>query len=132
MPVVAARVPAWALATLLALVVGGAVTVVLAAMVGSPDPSARPGLVPTVRTAVIAASVVAIAWLGRRSSTRAFAYLLYPVLAWGAVKLVIEDFSSSPPALLFVALALYGTALIFGPRVARPREASQPASPAAQ
>jgi hypothetical protein len=123
---VVARIPAWALATLLALVVGGVVTVVLAAVTGSPDPSARPGLVPTVRTAVIAASVVAIAWLGRRSSTRAFAYLLYPVLVWGAVKLVIEDFASSPPALLFVALGLYGAALILGPRLARPAASGAP------
>jgi hypothetical protein len=45
--------------------------------------------------------------------------LLYPLLAWGAVKLVVEDFSSSAPALLFVALALYGAALIVGPRMAR-------------
>jgi hypothetical protein len=114
------RIVAWALAALVALVAGGACTVVLAAVLGGPDPSARPGLVPTVRTAVIAAAVAAIAWLGRRPRTRAFAFLLYPILAWGAVKLVIEDFRLSPPALLFVALALYGAALILGPRLARP------------
>jgi hypothetical protein len=79
--------------------------------------SASAGLVATVRTGVLAIAVVGVAWLGRREATRAFGYLLYPVLAWGAVKLVIEDFAWSPPALLFVALALYGAALILGPRV---------------
>ena len=72
-----------------------------------------------MRNSRAALAVVAIAWLGRRDGTRAFGYLLYPLLAWGAVKLVIEDFSSSAPALLFVALALYGAALIVGPRMAR-------------
>ena len=53
--------------------------------------------------------------------TREFGWLLYPVLAWGVVKLLIEDFRVSPPALLFVAFALYGAALIIAPRVARRR-----------
>jgi len=115
----APRLLAWTLAALVAIVAGGICTVVLAAVTGHPDPLARAGLVPTVRTAVVAIAAVVIAWLGRRAATSAFAYLLYPVLAWGAVKLLIEDFASSPPALLFVALALYGTALILGPRLAR-------------
>jgi hypothetical protein len=41
------------------------------------------------------------------------------LLAWAALKLVVEDFPTSPPALLFVALAMYGGALIAGPRIAR-------------
>jgi hypothetical protein len=45
--------------------------------------------------------------------------LLYPVLAAGAVKLLFEDMRTSPPKLQFVAFALYGIALILGPRLAR-------------
>ena len=43
------------------------------------------------------------------------------MLAAGALKLVAEDFRVSPPSLLVVALALYGGALILGPRIARAR-----------
>jgi len=115
---ITARIPAWALAALAAVIVGGVCTAVAVRAFEGLPLAARPGLVATVRTGVISAAVVAIAWLGRRDSTRAFGYLLYPLLAWGAVKLVLEDFSSSAPALLFIALALYGTALIVGPRMA--------------
>jgi hypothetical protein len=115
---IAARIPAWALAALAAAIVGGVCTAVAVRAFEGLSLAARAGLVATVRTGVIAVAVVAIAWLGRRDSTRAFGYLLYPLLAWGAVKLVLEDFFASSPALLFVALALYGTALIVGPRMA--------------
>jgi hypothetical protein len=115
---ITARIPAWALAALAVVIAGGVCTAVAVRAFEGFQFAARPGLVATVRTGVIAVAVVAIAWLGRRDGTRAFGYLLYPLLAWGAVKLVVEDFSSSAPALLFVALALYGAALIVGPRMA--------------
>jgi hypothetical protein len=47
------------------------------------------------------------------------------VLVAGGLKLVIEDFRLSRPATLFIALALYGVALIAAPRLAR-RPAEQP------
>ena len=79
------------------------------------------GLVATLRTGVLAAAAIIVAWLGRRLGTREFGALLYPVLGWGALKLLIEDFRTSPPSLLFVAFALYGGALILGPRIAKIR-----------
>ena len=115
---IAARIPAWALAALATAIVAGVCTAVAVRALEGWQLAARPGLVAAVRTGVVAAAVVAIALLGGRDSTRAFGYLLYPLLAWGGVTLVLEGFSSSSPALLFVELALYGAALIVGPRMA--------------
>jgi hypothetical protein len=82
--------------------------------------------VATLRSGVLAGSAMLVAWLGRYARTRPFGALLYPVLAVGALKLLVEDMRTSPPKLLFVAFALYGVALILGPRIAR----TQPQSPA--
>jgi hypothetical protein len=78
------------------------------------------GVVATVRTGVLALAALVVAWLGSRIDTRACGLLLYPLLGWGALKLLIEDFRTSPPLLLVVAFALYGGALIIGPRIAHP------------
>ena len=102
------------------VVVGAAVCIVLARWLMSfagVAPSA--GGVATVRTGVIAVGALAVAWLGRAAATREFGALLYPLLGYGAVKLVIEDLRLSSPLLLVVAFALYGGALILGPRVAQ-------------
>jgi hypothetical protein len=79
------------------------------------------GVVATLRTGVLALAALAVAWLGSRIATRACGMLLYPLLGWGAVKLLVEDFRASPPLLLVVAFALYGGALIVGPRIGHPR-----------
>ncbi|HEX8029797.1 MAG TPA: hypothetical protein VF491_15095, partial [Vicinamibacterales bacterium] len=83
------------------------------------DAALEAPLLATTRTAIVAAVAVLVAWLGTRAPTREFRWLLYPTLGWGFLKLVIEDFRVSPPSLLFVALALYGGALIVAPRLAK-------------
>ena len=75
------------------------------------------GVVATIRTAAIAAVALA---LGRFASAARFhesLWLLYPVLAAGGLKLLVEDFPRSKPATLFLALAMYGGALIVAPRL---------------
>lgn len=79
------------------------------------------GTIATLRTGALAGAAMTVAWLGRHVATREFGALLYPLLGWGAVKLLVEDFRTSPPLLLFVAFALYGGALIAGPQMARYR-----------
>lgn len=112
----------WTLACLVAAGVAGVVVVVARSTLppewGAPLLAA---MVATVRTAVLAVAAIVVAWLGRKVVTHEFGILLYPVLAWGALKLLLEDFRTSPPSLLVVALALYGGALILGPRIARTR-----------
>ena len=110
----------WVLACLIAASVAGVSVVVTRSLLppewGAPLLAA---LVATVRTGVLAAAAIVVAWLGHRALTHEFGALLYPVLAWGALKLLLEDFRTSPPSLLFVAFALYGGALILGPRIAK-------------
>jgi hypothetical protein len=90
------------------------------------------GAIATLRTGVLAGAALTVAWLGRNVATREFGALLYPLLGWGAVKLLVEDFRTSPPLLLFVAFALYGGALIAGPQMARYRRRAHHATPGAR
>jgi hypothetical protein len=80
-----------------------------------------PGVLATARTIVIAAAAMGLAWAGRTLAFRESRWLVLPLLAAGALKLVAEDFPHSRPSTLFVALAAYGTALILTPRLTRRR-----------
>jgi hypothetical protein len=95
------------------------ITAIRALVLAAADVTLQTAIMATVRTGVLAIAAVVIAWLGRRTTTREFGLFVYPVLAWGVLKLVIEDFRVSPPSLLVVAFALYGGALIIAPRIAR-------------
>lgn len=105
----------------LVLLLGG----VLAATVGwilpavsSADPPS-PGLVATVRTALLVAGILALAWADRLWSFVEGAWLVYPLLVMTGLKFLLEDFRAGQPATLFVGFALYGLALIAGPRLRR-------------
>jgi hypothetical protein len=108
------------LAPAIALGVAG-VSLVTARSLLLPDVAAPAdaGVVATLRTGVLALSALAVAWLGRHVSTQEFGVLMYPVLAWGALKLFVEDLRTSPPLLLVIAFALYGGALVVAPRIGR-------------
>jgi hypothetical protein len=107
------RLPRTAIGLVLAFAAGAW----LAALVvsGAMDP----GMVATVRTSALAVTALALAWLGRDTRLREATWLVYPTLAAGAVKLLAEDFPHSTAATLFVALAMYGGALIAAPRLMR-------------
>jgi hypothetical protein len=74
------------------------------------------------RTAVLAVLAVALAWAGRRWLLQELTWLVYPLLVGGGLKLLWEDFPNGEPVTMFLALALYGGALIVTPRLMR-REA---------
>jgi len=78
-----------------------------------------PGVAAAIRTGTLAATALALAWIGRTTRLVEAAWLVYPTLAVGAVKLLMEDFPASNAATLFVALASYGGALIVAPRIVR-------------
>jgi hypothetical protein len=78
-----------------------------------------PGAIATVRTAALVAAIVAAAAIGRYPSFVEAGWLVYPLLVAGAVKLVADDLRHSRPATLFVALGVYGAALIAAPRIAQ-------------
>jgi len=83
---------------------------------GAPD---RLGALATLRTALLAAAVLGLAWAGSTASFVEGAWLVYPLLVAIGVKFVLEDLRTSRPATLFLAFALYGVALIVGPRLRR-------------
>ena len=108
-----ARLPRAAIALLLAMA-GGAW---LAALVLSDRTAA--GEAATVRTIALAVTALGLAWIGRTPRLREASWLVYPTLALGGVKLLAEDFPNSTAATLFIALAMYGAALIAAPRLIR-------------
>lgn len=118
--VVSARVVRTMLMVLLVVTIAGVgVMAVRDALRPLVDASLHSALIATTRTAIFAAGAIVVAWLGLRRPTRDFGWLVYPLLGWGLLKLLFEDFRVSPPSLLFVAFALYGVALIVAPRVAK-------------
>ena len=118
----AARVPRLLITIVLVWSAGGwLVALVSAALPHGAAPAIDAGVLATVRTSVLAAAALALAWAGRHDRFREAGWLLYPLLAAGGLKLLVEDLPRSRPATLFIALALYGGALILAPRLGRPR-----------
>lgn len=90
------------------------------AIAGGPGPAADAGRVAVVRTAVLVAGALVVAWAGRRERYLEAAWLAWPLLVAVGLKILLEDLPRGRPATLFPAFALYGLALILVPRL-RPR-----------
>jgi hypothetical protein len=88
-------------------------------LAGAPGKGCDAGVLATVRTAVLTGVALLLGWASRRERFREAAWLVYPTLALGVLKLVVEDFPNGRPATLFLALALCGSAFLFAPRLAR-------------
>ena len=109
-----------AIAGVLVWAVSGSVTGYLAFLtVGSVEGKLDLGALATVRTGVLAAVTLLIAWGARHDRLREWAWLVYPLLVFIGLKMIAQDFKHSRPATLFIALALYGIALIVAPRLRR-------------
>jgi len=81
----------------------------------------EPGALATLRTVVLALGTLVVAWIGRHERFKEWAWLVYPLLVVIGLKMIAQDFGQSRPATLFIALALYGAALIVAPRLRRRR-----------
>jgi hypothetical protein len=115
-----ARVPRFVIVLILVLSAGGTLVGFLApAVAGQPDGSIDAGMLATIRTGVLAIAALVVAWIGRHARFREWDWLVYPLLVGIGLKMVAQDFPHGRPASLFVALALYGAALIVAPRVRR-------------
>ena len=86
---------------------------------GRADGGVDLGALATVRTVVLASAALLIAWMSRRARFREWAWLVYPLLVATGIKMIAQDFKDSRPATLFVALAVFGVALIVAPRLRR-------------
>ena len=105
---------------MLVLSAGGTLIGYLAPAIGRlPDGSIDAGVLATIRTGVLAIAALVVAWIGRHARFREWDWLVYPLLVGIGVKMAAQDFMHSRPATLFVALALYGAALIMAPRLRR-------------
>lgn len=91
------------------------------------SPEASPGAVAAVRTGVLVAGVLLLAWGGRSVAWREAGWLAYPMLVAIALKIMTEDLPRSRPATLLFSFGLYGAALILVPRLRGRRAATTPA-----
>jgi hypothetical protein len=98
---------------------GVAVSVIGRWMGGLPGGGVDAGILATLQTLVLALSALVLAWAGRRERLAEWGWLVYPLLAVTGLKILLQDFSRSRPATLFLALAVYGCVLILAPRLRR-------------
>ena len=95
---------------------------------GSVEGGVDLGALATVRTGVLAATTLLVASIARRAGFREWTWLVYPLLVFVGLKMVAQDLSHSRPATLFIALALYGIALIVAARLRRAGGRTVPAA----
>jgi hypothetical protein len=115
-----ARAPRFAIVLVLVLSTGGTLVGYLAPVLArQPDGSIDPGMLATIRTGVLAIAALVVAWIGKHARFREWDWLVYPLLVGIGLKMAVQDFMHSRPSTLFVALALYGAALIMAPRTRR-------------
>lgn len=105
---------------------GGAVAIGLLAplLAGGAKETVDAGTLATLRTSVLSLAALAVAYVGRHRGYVEWSWLVYPLLVIIGLKMITQDFSVSRPGTLFVALGLYGVALILAPRLRRPDPAS--------
>lgn len=98
---------------------------------GAPGPQVSAVAAAAVRTAVLVAAVLLLAWAGRFEPWREAGWLAYPLLVAVGLALALENLARSRPSSLFLDFALYGTALILVARLRRRGAAPRPAAAAA-
>jgi hypothetical protein len=105
----------------LVLLLGGALGVIVSGVVAMPDGplSGAPGLVATVRTSLLVAVILALAFSSRVWALVEGEWLVYPLLLSTGLKFLLEDVRTGRPATLVAGFALYGLALVVGPRLSQ-------------
>jgi hypothetical protein len=112
--------PQAGVAALIVVVGAGLVARGLAGLLAdAPGGAADAAFLDTSRTAALAGLAVALAWAGRRWARPELTWLVYPVLAAGGFRLLLEDLPQGRPVTLFISFALYGGALFTTPRLLR-------------
>lgn len=120
MPYVFCRVQRLVMIGILVGGIGGMLIALFAGLWGGlPQDGVDPGILATVRSIVLSLSAVLLAWMERQKRCLEWGWLVNPILAATGVKILFEDLSRSRPATLFVALILFGGALILSPRLRR-------------
>ena len=120
-----ARAPQLLLALLVVFALGKAAQVGLWAALG-PRLTADPGVAAVLRTAVLAALALGLAVAARRGSWPELGWLVYPLVALGGVKLLLQDLREGRPATHVLSLAIYGAVLVLAPRLVRRVDSARP------
>lgn len=116
------RVPQLLLALLAVLAVGRALQLGAWAALGA-GAAGDPALAAALGTAILAALALGLAVAARRRSWPEVGWLVYPIVALGGVKLLVQDLRVGRPATLVLSLALYGAVLVLAPRLLRSEQA---------
>jgi len=87
------------IATVLVLVACGCAAGCLAPVTESSGTGVNLGALATVRTGVLAAAVLLVAWVGRNARFREWAWLIYPMLVLIGLKMVARTSSIRAPRL---------------------------------
>lgn len=111
------KLPSFTMGTLSVLGIGALAVTGLAHFLKGTPPD--PGALAAIRTAVLALSAIALGMLGRWMPGTEMGWLVYPLLGATALKLLLEDLSNGRPLTLFLALGLFGAALISAPWLLR-------------
>jgi hypothetical protein len=117
------RIQRFLLTLVLVSGIGGSLISITAFFLAQPHGKPDAGVLATIRTIVLSISALVLAWMGRHRKFEEWGWLLYPVLAATGFKMLFEDFPSSRPGTLFLALAAYGAVLILSPRLRRKPDA---------
>jgi hypothetical protein len=125
----AAVTPSWSSRTLRILVAGTAVLLLAGVAAGLLTAGyhlifgveATHAYCATLRTFVLSAAALLLAWAGGRWDRPEFGRLVYPVMALGAYRMIVVDLHQDRTAALFLSLLLYGGALILLPKLIRAR-----------
>jgi hypothetical protein len=117
---VGGRLPRLLLALVVVLALAEAARGMLGATLGS-WLAADTGAQAVAGSAVLVALVLGLAWLAQRGLGE-LVWLVYPLVAVGALKLLLQDVRAGRPATLVASLGLYGSLLILLPRLLKVRE----------
>jgi hypothetical protein len=79
--------------------------------------AADPGVLAVIRTGVLSALAIALAWSGKRIPVLDLRWLVYPMLIVTALKFLFEDVAVGRPLTLFLGFMCFGATLILAPRL---------------
>lgn len=117
-PPVLASIARVALSIVLVAGAGSLIVIGLGRVVAA---AADPGVAATMKTVILTVAALGLAYVGRSPRFVECRWLAYGVLGAGAMKFLLQDLRTSRPSTLFIALAMYGVALIFVPRISKAR-----------
>ena len=122
----ATRLPRAILAAIAIFLAAGILAGVLTAMYhGAFGETASHAYCATLRTSVLAAAALLMAWFGARRNVPELSRLIYPAMILGGYRLLAYDLHQDRKAALFLSLLIYGATLTVLPRLKKATPAGE-------